>query len=494
MKIHQIGITLILLGCMGFILSLAADFFGIGRNGIQASQILGAEASFVLALLGIAVCIFGRQENININDLLVRLKNWLSNIEPITWVLLGFLLAYFYFFLLPMFFNERIQFQYFYRYLPETGLIGSDTRFMIKSIKTWLVDGQSPYSNNGILYPPFYNIFFAPLILISFPTNYYLITAVTIIMFLLTGYFVSTRINRKPNLTITLFVLLTSIFSYGFQFEIERGQFNLIAFSFCLVSIYIFHFHPKFRIFAYLFFTISVQLKAFPIIFIIMFISDWRFWKTNLLRLFGLGITNFGMLFILGYPTFLELLSNLLKITSAYGALSWMGNHSIKAFLYNLELSGYGWLSDTQRIWVGQNQVLLNWILIGIFGVCLIISVLMSFMRKETGFNPMLLLLCAVGALVLPSFSHDYTLPVISVPFGIMLSHLTFQYLPNWKKILMGLLVLIASFAYSATLFPFRYRSGLLENAMPLLFIILIAFTVIYIFLDNPSRTNATKL
>ncbi len=66
---------------------------------------------------------------------------------------------------------------------------------------------------------------------------------------------------------------------------------ELIAFSLCVAAICIFHRKPKYRWFAYLLFSISVQLKLYPAIFVFTLIEDFTDWKNNIKRIVGLGIS-----------------------------------------------------------------------------------------------------------------------------------------------------------------------------------------------------------
>ena len=86
--------------------------------------------------------------------------------------------------------------------------------------------------------------------------------------------------------------LVTGLFSYGFQFELKQGQWNLIAFLFSVAAIYLFHQKPKYRWAAYLLFSISVQLKLFPAIFVFTLIDDFTDWKNNAKRIIGLEYSN----------------------------------------------------------------------------------------------------------------------------------------------------------------------------------------------------------
>jgi hypothetical protein len=271
---------------------------------------------------------------------------------------------------------------------------------------------------------------------------------------------------------------------------LERAQFNVFAFLVCIFSIYLYHEHQEFRYFAYLLFSISIQLKVFPLIFIVMFIKDWRDWKNNLLRFMGLGIFNFALLFVLGYSVFMDFVRSTIAQVSQAGAYTWIGNHSIKAFVFNLTKDGFGLLSDGTLTWLRPYSSLLEWLLLLYFAICFISIIVASYIRKEQGLNPYLLLACTIGSMVIPSVSHDYKLAILAAPLSIAFGNLVVpQNVP--KRILLFSLVFMAAFAYSATLYPFKYRPDFLANSLPLLFVILTAFTIAYHIDERPSRSLA---
>jgi hypothetical protein len=92
--------------------------------------------------------------------------------------------------------------------------------------------------------------------------------------------------------------------------------------------------------------------------------------------------------------------------------------------------------------------------------------------------------------MVIPSVSHDYKLAILAAPVSIAFGNLAVPQ-KMYKKILLFFLVFIAAFAYSATLYPFKYRPDFLANSLPLLFVILTAFTIAYHIDERPSRSLA---
>lgn len=488
MVYKKIGYILIVVGLLGLAVSLGADLIGIGTQGIQAAQILGAQIGVIVSLCGIALIIAERNGKLQLKKNLDGLKSMVTDQPLFVWALAGFLLAYFLFFIAPMFLDYRLQFQYFYRYIPDNVRIGLDLRTITKYISLWLIEGKSPYLDNTIFYPPLYNVIIAPILLLGYPNSYYVMLALTILSYLVLTYMIPAQLNPKKDLSFLLLFFITGIFSYGLQFELERAQFNVITFLLCIFSIYIYHYHEEFRYFAYLFFSISIQLKVYPLIFIVMFIKDWRDWKNNLLRLAGLGAFNFAMLFILGYSIFMDFIRSTVAQVSQAGAYTWIGNHSIKAFVYNFTTDGFGWLPESTLTWLRQYSGLLELFLLLYFAVCIISIIIAGYLRKEQGLNPTLLLACTIGAMVIPSVSHDYKLAILAAPLSIAFSNLSVPSKTS-KKVTLFFLVFIASFAYSATLYPFKYRPDFLTNSFPLLLVILTVFTITFHLDDRASRT-----
>jgi len=107
------------------------------------------------------------------------------------------------------------------------------------------------------------------------------------------------------------------------------------------------------------------------------------------------------------------------------------------------------------------------------------------------GFNPYLLLVCTLCALIIP-VSIDYTLPMLVAPLAIFLSSVPRLSGSIGNRIISILLVLIVSTSYTSLLFPFKYKPYFLNNSFPALFVILIAVTLLY-FLQGKTLNNLNK-
>jgi hypothetical protein len=295
----------------------------------------------------------------------------------------------------------------------------------------------------------------------------------------------------KKNLPLVLLFFITGLTSYGLQFELERGQYNVFTFLLCLWAIYIFHYHPKYRILAYLLFSLSVQLKIYPAIFIVMLIDNWRDWRSILLRFAGIAIFNILLLFTMGYRTFLDFLQAVSKQLVAPG-WTFNGNHSIKAFVFNLTKDGYR-LTDSNTLEVlRQNSRFIETSLLLIFGILFIATLLISYTRNRTGMDPYLLMNCMIGAMIIP-ISIDYTLSILAAPVALVLCSI-----PEPKNIpqrLISILIILGiSFSYASMLIPFKYKPYYLNNMFPPIFLILIFVTVLNLIRYKNAEAPATEI
>jgi hypothetical protein len=99
---------------------------------------------------------------------------------------------------------------------------------------------------------------------------------------------------------------------------------------------------------------------------------------------------------------------------------------------------------------------------------------------RGDGVNPYLLLALTIGALVIPSISNDYKLPVLAPALSIFLVSGGSPKDTGRKSIFYSLVLLI-SLSYSITTFSLGLRPPLLDNSFPILFGILAFTTMAYL-------------
>lgn len=468
------------LGALIATLSALADFIGLGKKGgIPAIQILAAEFGILLALIGLGLWIRGQKTESTPGGGPKRLSDWILEQPTITWVVIGFLIAYILCFIAPAIFNPEHKFQYFTDYLYPREKIGFDTRLILEHIGYWFDGTQTP----TYLFPPLTTILFTPLLLLRYPNNFYVMTVVTLVSYLTLNLLLPLKFAKRENKILIYFIFAISIFSYGLQFELDTGQFYTAAMLLSLAAIYIFHTHPRYRIFAYLLFCVSVQLKVFPAIFVVLFVDDWRDWKTNLKRFSALGLANLLLLFLLGFSYFQLFVSRMFGSANTFEVRF---NHSVNIYVANLAASGYGLPEGALLDWIRSHVAMIQIALFAYVLICVLVVLIRSYVLNVRGVNYSLMMVCLLAGLMLPSISHDYNLPLLAAPFALLLSAQNVRE-ERWVRWTVVALITAASFAYAVTLFPSTVRPAPLENSFPLLFVILTAVTLLGFMQKNAN-------
>jgi hypothetical protein len=364
----------------------------------------------------------------------------------------------------------------FLNYFMAADTTGNDLRQIVEFSSAYFKQGISPFTgaNN---YPPFTTIFFAPLMFFSQFTNYIIVTALTLILysFYLIFFPIKFSIRKKINKIFLLF-LITGFISYGFQFELERGQFNIIAIFLCVIAVYLFHFKPKYRLIAYILFTFSVQLKIYPAIFILMFIEDWNLWKENLKRILLLVAINVLFLFILGFNIFSDFIYFVFHFSA--NPTAWTGNHSISSFIILITEKSVERLGTTGISWMSNYSALMKYLLLLIFLLILTTVIFRIIKKKEKGFSKKLFFVCMIGALIIPPISHDYKLALLALPTALMFDDLKNR-ISSSLNTLLKFLIISASFFYSSTLFSYTNKPVYLSNNFPFIFLLLISMLIL---------------
>ena len=488
MPTRKIGFVLVFLGVFAIIASLFVGYIGLGDKQIGSSQLLGIICGILIAIFGLSLAYIYPDRKFNLRDSIRSAFDQLLNLPAGIWVVIGFLIVFVVFYLSPVFLNAQRSMLYFNRYIPDKYPIGLDLGITMGTVTPWVTTGASPYPH--LFYPPLTYIIFAPMSLVDYPFSYILITFLTFFSYSILGILALLLVGHKRDYSILTLIFLSGLLSYGFQFELERGQFNVITFLLCMLSIYIFHRHYDFRYLAYLLLSISIHIKVYPAIFILMLIKDWRDWKANIKRLVGLGLFNFALLFVLGYQNFLGFVDAVFVQLRTPG-WSWNGNHSIQAFLFNFSKDGYGLLPPETLAFLQQNSSRLALLLLIIILSCILSIVVRAYLLRENFFHPYLLLVCTLGALIIPT-SNDYTLPILVAPLSIFLCSL--PPIKNFRnRPISILLILMISIAYSSLLYPFKYKPYYLNNSFLPLFVILIIVTLLYFLRSNPAKVEINE-
>ena len=367
--------------------------------------------------------------------------------------------------------------------------IGVDLKQMLSYSQSWFVDKQTPYIGAN-LYPPLASVLFTPLLIVKLSWAYKILTLVNVLCYVMITFVFPLSLHKGRQVSsLLMFVFITGLFSYGFQFELERGQFNIIAVFLCLLSIWICHYHNRYRFLAYILFSLSVQLKVYPLIFIVVFFSNWQDWKNNIKGLLVLATVNFALFFVLGSSVFIDFVKALLAQTK--NPAIWVGNHSLCSFVTGASKTA----AEHGCARVNEYSGLAQFALLAIIALCIFLIMLQAYRQKQKGINPHLLLACTLGALLIPSVSHDYKLSILAAPVALLLSNNRLWTRAMSPRLNMIFIVLpfIFSAAYSSTLFSFTNKPLILQNNFPALFTMLLAITFLSLMSKQSLESAVPK-
>ena len=404
-----------------------------------------------------------------------RVSNWRTVLtQPvIVYVLAGYFAIYAAFFLIPVFLNSDRVMQ-FPRYIPTYDPIGNDWQISKSNLESWYTTGKL-IDPMEIPYPPLGYVLVYPLLFTDVRLSYAIVTVSSVLAFGLATVVVPLLVGGGMNsaFPVVTFCFVTGLTSYGVQFELERGQFNVVAISLCLLGVYLFHYQFKYRFLGYLLFSVAVQLKVYPFIFVVLFVENWSHWTRNLPRLSLLALSNIAFLFVLGLDRFMEMARVLAHYSVGRGV--WVGNHSIDSFAKGLA----GSVVEQKAAWAGllRDAWSVEVAVLAIVLTSSLVILLASMSRKHAGLDGALLLACTVLALVLPAVSHDYTLALLAGPMAIYLGQVGID-ADLKRQAVTNLLVFVLSLAYSSTLFSYVYKPEWLGNNLPMLVIILVVVAV----------------
>lgn len=331
---------------------------------------------------------------------------------------IGLLIAYFVFVIRPVITTPSQAANLNLIGFPTINPIGVDLRQMMSYANAWAVEHHSPYVGLN-LYPPLTTVLFAPLLLVRATTIFNLMTIASLAAAFWLFWWMPRRwVKSAAGKAIWYCLTGVTLLSYGFFFEIERGQFNLIATALSICGVYLFHFADKrWRAAAYLLFSIGVQLKVYPFIFILLLTKNWSDWRDNIKRFLLLSAVNFAALFILGWSVFKDFLAAIADQSA--DPFVWIGNHSIKAFTFNtLQTPDF----ELYGGFIAKHTTGVQLTLFAILGVSLLLSLWFSIRRRRSGFDPYLLTNITAGMLLIPAVSHDYKLPLLALPVILMLN------------------------------------------------------------------------
>jgi hypothetical protein len=381
----------------------------------------------------------------------------------------------------------------FPRYISAINPIGVDLRLAYDFSKSWIT-GTTP-EIPSLVYPPLERVLRLPLLVFPFRGAFVIQTLITLIAFMSVVLLLPKRFSKSPDWTALSGLFLAGLFSYGMQFEIERGQSNVIAMALVAWALVLFHYGrgASARLVAYLLFSCAIQLKLYPAVFVLGFTTDARDWRRNIVRWGGIGVANAAGLFALGWDAFCVFLSTLTTHSGGYASF---GNHSLLSFASVVQKLADGYKpryyhpeevaaagdcirSVFPEAWlqvlgptVGLSFAL---ILLG----CLTAVLAMAYRRNDRTVFKYVMVVCSLVALLVPGLSMDYKLTVLILVFAFFVSESGPIVLTGKRGMLRAGLFFAVCLLLTLTLFPPEFRLLVLRSSTPLLLTMAVLFTVL---------------
>lgn len=393
----------------------------------------------------------------------------------VVWVMSAFGFTYLALFIWPIFLKQgAMQFPH---YIPAYDVSGWDFRAILGFTESWLYGSGTPYVNFNI-YPPLEAAFFVPFLWVDFHVAYFILTMLTLAGFAWGSIFLPLSLLKDSRLTnVHLLFILTGLFSYGLQFELERGQFNVIAMALCWLAIWMYHKHNHHQAWAYVFLTLAVQLKVYPLIFVIMLAEDWRtHWRTNLVKMFWFGLANFVALFVLGPKIFWEFVqSTVSRVVEVNPSGT---NMSVQAFFSRFAMIYPDLLPPALAAFLPSA-------FLALYLACIaLLFVRMPMKGYATAINPYSFMALTIGAMLIPTISWDYKLAILTPPVVLFLAELEQRRQagdPIKQQLILIASTLLFSAAYFWLVFPARLKPELFlfkTSFIPLALMLIVVFAL----------------
>ena len=225
--------------------------------------------------------------------------------------------------------------------------------------------------------------------------------------------------------------------SYGFMYEVERGNIDLYALFFSLLAVWLMLRLPRSAWWPAVVLAVAINLKLYPgVLLVILF---WRYrWRAVVPTV----VANAALLLIAGPENLWSTVTTLAAVQYNERGL-WWGNHSAAA-LANVLRHVTGWAP--------------SWIYVPLLVVPLALWALTLLLLVRRGWNDRRAVLAAAACVpvmgVVPAISHDYKLVLYVFPLAVLaavIATMSRRDLAVWS-VLFGLLALAMMFLSRSSL------------------------------------------
>jgi hypothetical protein len=336
--------------------------------------------------------------------------------------------------------------------------IGTDSRMKVIFSKKWFLEHQSVGTPISIL-------FFAPLMYLSDSQAYYIMAVIIVLVYLFNSLIFPALFVRTRTLSpLVVLISVVGLFSYGLQFEIERGQFYSIAMFFCCMAVYLYQ-KNKYVFLSYILLSIAIQLKLSPAVFLAMYaLCDNK--RKGIINILLLLLMNFLLLIIFGWSHFKLFVSRIAdRLDSPY---IWINNHSIHSYLFYCSKKYPG---------MAEYAGFIELVFMIVFVLLTLLVVYSFYWVRRDWIRYYLFFICVIGMMTIPPESFDYNLAMLSAPVAIFLCYIEKHSSDLFHKFV----TLGISFCYGMTLFSFTNKDPILKNNFPVLIAMLVLLYISFV-------------
>jgi hypothetical protein len=359
--------------------------------------------------------------------------------------------------------------------------------------RTGLYDPAVAFSTAKSAWPPLNLIVGWPFTLVSQDAGYY-IQVVLLVVLALAAVVLSVNLGRRAiaasggeGRTMIMVSALWLLTSYGFLFELERGNVDLYALLFSLLAVWSLLRLPRSVWVPAVLLALAVNLKLYPAILLILI-----FWRHRWRAVLPVVVSNAALMLIAGPGNAWTFIENNLRMQSDPSL--WLGNHSAESFAFCLHQT-FPWVPTSMKyvflavpvaLWLATAVVLIR--------------------RGWSQRGAVLLAASSVPLMnVVPAVSHDYKLVLLVFPLavlGALLAQPGNSRLasPAWRGTLLGLVGLEMAALSVSTLFwsdGSSYSQIGYGNKYPLVVFVQVLLLGVVLLLrreDDPERQGATAV
>jgi hypothetical protein len=374
---------------------------------------------------------------------------------------------------------------------PRMYPIGTDFRSGLFYPAKYLLEGKSPYDYYNSVYAPLAIVAGVPFRLLDVDRAYLAQVIVLCMLNVATLWLalkIASRVFDRPapergdwaadatTIAIFLAMAVVTFESYGFQFSIERGNFDIYTQLPALLGLWLLITRPRSLWLQVLCFSIAAHLKLYPTILFVLVV-----WRHGRRSVFPLVIVNSLLLLCTGPANTLQFIR--VMVGYAQSPYVWIGNHSAASFGQMVDgyLIAHGWAPVPSLVfYVGP----------------LVVWALGATAIWRRGVAPdrlvWLYILSVPLMALLPSTSHDYKLVLMSAPVAMTAYALVEGYRSGGKCLrllqLAALMLLVLVLTRSYTMLP-----PVMGNKYPFILALEIVFVWIMLY-PSPSLGRRSSL